>query len=292
MSKTSHLNPCIDGDPMVYRSGFAADSWARSIWPESHETVEYLDKALSLIDYSITRLEDVWFPDREHSWLIISGDTNFRKELATIKPYKGNRKNERPKYYKEIREYMLSIGAELTEGIEADDKVAHLQMRHPEDTCIVTIDKDLNMIPGWKFNPTKETFNYVTDTQAYINFFRQMLEGDTTDNIPGIKGIGPKGAAKAIPDDSSPSKCIEVVRRTYQEAYKGTAEEALIEVAGLLWIQRFPEEWCPYFPKAGHKRPSVVTDEVTLEVEESGEGSGDEVGTGSESSEVLGEQGN
>lgn len=300
MSDTSKLNPAIDADSIVYRQGFAADSWAKSIWPESHTTVNYLDKALSLVDYAIDRIENVWFPDRENSWIVLSGDNNFRKELATIKPYKGNRKAEKPKYYNEIREYMLSIGAEMVDGIEADDRIAHIQCKDLENTCIVTIDKDLNMIPGWKFNPTKETFKYVTDTQAYISFFRQMLEGDTTDNIPGIYGIGPAKAAKAIPDDISRDEGVEIVRRAYTEAYKGSAEEALIEIAGLLWMQRYPEDWCPYFPKTGHslgrdvldKRPRVVTDEVTIEVEEGTPGTGDEIGTGSQGSEVPGEQGN
>ena len=57
--------------------------------------------------------------------LYISGKDNFREKVATILPYKGNRDPlHKPKYYKEIREYLKdAYGAQVVDGQEADDEI-------------------------------------------------------------------------------------------------------------------------------------------------------------------------
>ena len=99
------------------------------------------------------------------------------------------------------------------EGFEADDVIAsavRFAKEHDIKVRIVTHDKDLyQLIDDGKvviYDPMKkieidrekcfEKFGVYPDKiQEYLS-----LTGDTADNIPGVKGIGPKGAKKLIED--------------------------------------------------------------------------------------------
>jgi 5'-3' exonuclease len=200
-----------------------------------------------------TAVEDVLhnaFP--EHPWYkgYLTGKGNFRDEIATIKKYKGNRDpKHKPKYYAEIRQYLLDVyKAELVTGKEADDAVATEQWSHPDkSTVIVSIDKDLDMIPGYHYNPKKGLFYYVTIDEANLAFFRQMLVGDSTDNIPGITGLGPVKSRKLLPDGMAADEAANVVRAEYLREYGPDKwQEAYAEVATLLWMIRKEGEGCPF----------------------------------------------
>src|SRR5687768_549026 len=112
------LKPLIDLDILRYRCGFAADSQIKKEYKENHpgcsdeEVQHYMDN----LDYTALALQNVktillGVTERfnEEYKAYIQGDGNFRDQLATIKPYKGNRdKNHKPKYYKEIKEYVIN----------------------------------------------------------------------------------------------------------------------------------------------------------------------------------------
>lgn len=119
---------------------------------------------------------------------------NFRSELATILPYKGNRTDSiKPYHYKTIREILINeYKAILVEGQEADDAIAIEQTRIVEETgsynfsYIASIDKDLRTVPGQHYNLNSRTIDFVPEDVALKNFYRQLLVGDATDNIPGL----------------------------------------------------------------------------------------------------------
>ena len=74
-------------------------------------------------------------------------------------------------------------------------------------------------------------------------FYRQMLTGDTVDNIPGIDGIGPKNAARIVDPYTKEKGMWQAVRdewhSRYPEGYEGhSVNKVLQEIAQLLWIQR------------------------------------------------------
>ena len=95
-------------------------------------------------------------------------------------------------------------------GFEADDIIATLADRlRDEDVEIfmVSRDKDLDQLVGPHvvlYDPMKdETFDaasiearkgYPPDKAVEV----QTLTGDSTDNVPGVPGVGPKTAAKLI----------------------------------------------------------------------------------------------
>jgi len=101
--------------------------------------------------------------------IFLQGGGNYRDRIATIQPYKGNRDpSARPKYFDEIRSYLVDFwGAEVITGMETDDACGIEQWKHKDrSTCIVSLDKDLDNIPGWHYNYVKDEFYYVTLAQA------------------------------------------------------------------------------------------------------------------------------
>lgn len=196
----------IDGDHMfVYRVGFGVE----------HDPLG-MEAAKYNIWHSLTGImRDL--KDSKYR-IFLSGSNNFREEVATLFPYKGRRKERgnKPKYYQEIRDYLVSDwGAEVINGMEADDALGIEQMKcthdmHDEDktrimtSTIVAADKDLNMIPGWHYNPlTKKSYS-INDHEAYKWYSIQRLTGDwECDDVPGLKGIGTKTADKLLSECST-----------------------------------------------------------------------------------------
>lgn len=254
---TNKLRPLIDGDMLVYSCGFSADSQKRKEGKELGLQDEELEQWLQEEDYTAwaignvkTSINDIvgQFSDRYR--LFLTGDGNFREQIATILPYKGNRDpTHKPKYYKEIKTYMMDrLLAEVIHGREADDAMGCAQWAHKDrSTVIASGDKDLDMVPGYHYNLRKGTFYDVGINDANLFFFRQMLTGDRTDNIPGINQIGDKRADKLIEDCGYD---LDKVRAAVQEKYKAQYgedwERAYQEVADLLWIERVENKKCPY----------------------------------------------
>ncbi len=150
--------------------------------------------------------------------VFLSGTENFRNQVATITKYKGSRdKTTRPYWYSAIREYLIMHwGAEVSDGIEADDTVSILQWQAEQgDTIICTIDKDLLNVPGHHYNYMKKEARFVSYKDAMLRFYRQILTGDSTDDIPGCKKIGPVAAAKILPEWKPESTMYIAVLRAY-----------------------------------------------------------------------------
>ena len=186
--------------------------------------------------------------------IYLSGENNFRHKLATLQPYKGNRdNNHKPHHFQAIHEYLINVcDAEVVDGVEADDA---LGIRHYEafvdaegdsllvDTILCSQDKDLKMIPGWNYNPNNSKLSWIGLDKAEFNFWCQVLSGDSSDNIPGITGIGEITAQKILQGYETREELYSLVYNEYYEYYNGDDEKAIEhihEVAKLLWILREP----------------------------------------------------
>lgn len=261
MSRSSltheQLSPLHDLDIAVYRCGFAADSQMRARFkqenPDAHD--EVIEGLLADTDYCAFALgnakqviQEVQSKFRGPWRGFLTGDGNFREQVATILPYKGNRSGRKPKYYKDLRNYLVDVhGAEIVHGREADDACATLQWAAKDrSTIICTIDKDLDMIPGWHYNWVKNEIYDVPLAYANMRLFWQMLEGDRIDNIPGIRGVGPVTIAKLFEPCSSLEDYRAVVQQQYQRAYGDNWREAYEEVGRLLWMERVEGKECPF----------------------------------------------
>ena len=186
----------------------------------------------------------------------ISGNkekANFRKEID--KDYKGNRDtSHKPTYLDDLHEYLLNHhNAYATEGCEADDFFGHAckdAKKENKTAVIVSVDKDLKQIEGLHYNPVKQIFHHVTDIEAEAFFWRQMLQGDSADNIIGISGIGEKKAARYIPNGTTNEKAKEFVIKYYKKEFKNW-KERFNKNADLLWIWRTIPDECPFKVQEG-----------------------------------------
>ena len=199
--------------------------------------------------------------------VLLSGPGNFRNDIATIKEYKGNRKEDyKPYWYQQIRNYLTTNwNGEVVEGREADDECS---IRQRESGCagvIATIDKDLDQVPGWHYNYHRKTFYEVGEDEAELLFYKQVLSGDPTDNIPGCLKIGTGRAATIIDTVYSEygldhkriwETIIEVYDHSlevygedclyYKLAQEEGVEAVVLETARLVKMQEYPGQlWTP-----------------------------------------------
>ncbi len=185
----------------------------------------------------------------------LTGKGNYRKDIYP--EYKAHR-TEKPKLHKVLTDYMLSMGAVMVEGQEADDALGIAQDEH---SILCSYDKDLMMVPGRHYDFRKKTFSDVSEEEGIHFFYVQLLTGDRTDNIPGFKGIGPKKAEKIL------EGCVDEggMYNTVMNCYAGdtgladeyasqdsllrawnAAEPIVLRNARLLWIRREEGElWSP-----------------------------------------------
>lgn len=135
-------------------------------------------------------------------------------------------------------------------GYEADDLLGALAKRFEEkgiDVIIVTGDKDLSQILSDKIkiallskgNEKFKLINTKEDVVEQLGVLPEQipdlfgLQGDTSDGIPGVKGIGPKTAVKFINEYTTLEKLYENI-----EDIKGKMKEKLIEDKEMAFLSR------------------------------------------------------
>ncbi len=144
---------------------------------------------------------------------------NFRHELYPL--YKANRDATPEDLVQQLEPVKrmtkhLGLHLEVSDGCEADDCIASLAKLYSKDRPVVIIgsDKDLRqcLAPNvWMWDPASkeekllsaESFTHDTGLSPSQWPDVQALIGDSSDNIPGIPGIGPKTAEKIFMDFAS-----------------------------------------------------------------------------------------
>lgn len=174
----------------------------------------------------------------------ITGAGNFRYELATLQPYKGNRDSTtRPVHLEAVQEFLVEeCNGEIVEGIEADDKIAVEYCKDPKGSVLCSQDKDFKQLAhltmwNWK---AKEWVT-VTPFEASYNFYTQVLVGDQTDNIGGVKGLGKQRAAKILSGLKDDRSMAQACYNEYRKVSKKPWED-FIENARLLYLCRTEED--------------------------------------------------
>lgn len=221
-------------DVVCYRAGYAANKGDYLM------NIEYVNNIM----YSILER----FNTEDYKGFL-TGDKNFRFEVATIQPYKGERDHsKRPRFYQEIRDYLCSMwNGIIVEGYEADDAIGLL---HDDLTVVVSVDKDFKTIPGYFYDLRTQALEYITPENACLNFWVQMLIGDDSDNIPGVKNpakshwknppnYSDKTAREALGDPMSDTHHYrKIVEFAFESQYGTEWKRAFNEIATLLFIQR------------------------------------------------------
>jgi DNA polymerase I len=203
MPKTLYL---IDGHYQIYRAFYGLPQQLTS--PAGEPTGATHGFCAMLFALIRTRK-----PDYLAMTMDVSDKTVFRCDIDP--QYKANREpppEELSIQADRIVQIIQSMSIPLLRlsGYEADDIMATIpEMLHEDDIEIflVSRDKDLHQLLSDRvrlFDPTKsevldpasllETKGYTPEQAVEI----QTLVGDSTDNIPGVPGIGPKTAVKLI----------------------------------------------------------------------------------------------
>lgn len=226
----------IDADVLVYRIGFTTE--ADPEWVASAR----IDESIGLILRNLGT--------QEYKAYITGADkSNFRYEIYP--EYKANRKAPKPRHYDYIRDYLQTAhNASVCLGEEADDRLGIESSKIAPEGCIASIDKDLDQIPGWHYNWVKNIKYIVTPEEGLKFFYRQLLTGDkAVDNIPGLRGIGPKKADAALASYTSEPQLFKKVSEMYRAHYPDSWAKVMLRNGQLLKIRtkegelwQFPEE--------------------------------------------------
>jgi 5'-3' exonuclease len=173
---------------------------------------------------------------------VIKGKDNFRYQVAD--DYKGNRKDNLDAVVKERLVDLYNHSKEFSmeaDGMEADDLCHILSKTTYENTIIAHMDKDLNAISGWHYNFKKLNTYKVTPEEGYLFLMKQILTGDSSDNIKGLFKVGPVSANNLL--DGVPQKDIwnKVI-----DTYKTKSDiNHLVKCANLIYIREYEEHCKP-----------------------------------------------
>jgi 5'-3' exonuclease len=227
----------VDADVLLYRIGWTTENDDESI--AKFRVDDLLDSILvetSATEYRLFLSDKNENCFRYHVW---SG-------------YKANRVQPRPRHYEYLKQYLIrDWGARIAHEMEADDALGIAQ---GESTVICSIDKDLLQIPGEHFNFVKKEWQYVTDWAGKQWFYKQILIGDTVDNVRGASGVGPVKAGRALdpiyPEEGEEALYKKVVQ-VYEKHEKQKTQQEILDhislVGKLLKIKTTEEEqeWQP-----------------------------------------------
>lgn len=245
------MQALIDGDIITYLIGYTTE--LEDVEEAQWRTDAFIDNiilATGATDYKV--------------YLSDSSENNFRYKVNP--EYKAHRTQPKPVHYDAIKEYLITKHkAKIAYGMEADDSLAIEQsiqnyvyhsmlLSGKQEGCsksiICTIDKDMDMVPGlhysWpiyrKGEIVREGRIYtVTEDEGLRFFYKQMVVGDTSDNIRGIDGLGPKKTEKLF-EGVPTEKLVDIVAQEYDVQWGDRWYEEMVKNSKLLWIKRSEEE--------------------------------------------------
>lgn len=178
----------------------------------------------------------------------LGGNDNFRYKVNP--EYKANRKDvPRPEWLQPVREYLVvNHGAKICDGIEADDALGIHQDKENGSTIIVSVDKDLLMIPGNHYNFVKDEHSTVSKIDGLRWFYIQLILGDKADNIFGYDGKARTVVPKFLqPDiDAIMSYQSELTMYEHVLVMYNFDKDRMHMNAHCLWIQQKENDvWSP-----------------------------------------------
>lgn len=249
----------IDGDVLCYHA--CRPRWEKTAQSVNGVNVIRLDENGKRIPLEFSEEEDAQY--LEESWehlfldlqellktvecddfvMAVKGPRNFRSEMYP--EYKINRHSnpdQMNKFVPELRRRAVEAGLAICAyDREADDflRIWAREARAAEIPYVIcSVDKDLHCIVGRHYLMHKGLFLDVTRDYATRFFYKQLLMGDSTDNIPGIRGIGPKKAEGLLQDCTTDVEMQTVVKDMYEVVYGDEWKDWLLSNGKMIYIQR------------------------------------------------------
>lgn len=168
------------------------------------------------------------FDINDYQFFFTTCTKNFRNDIA--EDYKANRVEQPKELYDALDAFMFlwrdNYGVHFSETLEADDLIPQFIKTNGlkvTEYIIVRIDQDLAQIEGFHFNYYKNRegsykgLSYIGKREAFRNFCKLILIGDSSDNIKGAKGVGDKTSDKLLKDRNEFGMWREVVKSYLKE---------------------------------------------------------------------------
>lgn len=238
MSKKMFL---VDGSNQAFRAFFAIRTDMRG--PDGFPT-----RALFGFASMLQKLLRDHSPD--YVCVVFDKGLSFRNDLYP--DYKGQRPDMPADLRKQWPEFIpfseeWGIKALAQEGYEADDIIGTLAVRHAGPGCkvfIVSSDKDfaqlvnddihlLDVGKGQELGPAEVEAKWGVGPDRIIELLALM--GDTSDNVPGVQGVGPKTAVKHLLVHGT---AMGVVRAAQAGAIKGKTGEKIADAEAAVALSR------------------------------------------------------
>lgn len=209
------MNLIIDGSSLLYRTFWVSQNSVQFVTSKGVDvgcTYTFLVTFKSLVsNFKPNVVYVVW--DKKLEW----PSTNFR-QTKTKGQYKGQRD---PEVHKKVHAHeniivpildTLGVRQMYPRVMEADDVIAWLTHNLKDQNVIISADQDLLQLISpttsvflstRKQLVTQSNFKEVTgvDQKHYVTY--KAILGDTSDNLPGIRGYGPVKAKRVIKDGIS-----------------------------------------------------------------------------------------
>ena len=228
----------IDGNSLAYRAFFAL--------PESIGTSD--GRPTNAI-YGLASMLVKIIDEHHPQGVVVAWDAGMSGREVTYDLYKAQRK-PRPDLLREQWPHLMPLVEAFgytnvkVEGFEADDVIASLTRRAREEgieVMVVTGDRDAYQLVGEGVR-VMSTSRGITETKIYdrdavierygvppeLVTDLMGLRGDTSDNIPGVPGIGEKTASQLLQKFGSLEKVLESV----DEISGAKRKQNLIDHAG------------------------------------------------------------
>lgn len=218
----------VDGDGFIYFA-YWGQSCLEDAVTQMHELIENA-KNENFCDYLAIAVggPDNWRDDFYWGYKKSTGRQNSRKTM--------------PDWIPDLKAELANRSdAILTDNVEADDVIrmwATQCKSADKDYVVISHDKDLDCIEGPHFDPRKWRTYFVDSESANVSYWKQLLMGDGIDNIPGIKGIGPKKADKLLETTKSNQERKEMVCKEYDKAYGSEGFNNMLANGRLLHIMQ------------------------------------------------------
>jgi DNA polymerase I len=230
----------LDVSGFIFRAYFALPPMTNQKGESTHALFGFIRSVLKLFkDFS-----------PQHIVAVFDGPDNKKQRQDIYEKYKANRvriHEDLPEQIEKAKEFCDLIGIRHIEvgGVEADDTMGSIAVwaeSHGIDVYLCTSDKDLCQLVSkhiFLLNPWKDNLIldadkveelYGVPPQKIVDLLAIM--GDSSDNIPGLTGFGPKSAVSLLREFDSlenllanPQK-IKGVKK--QETLRAEAEIALL----------------------------------------------------------------
>ena len=190
----------IDADIVAFK--YASTNQQSHDWGDGVATITTTD--LEEVKQQVKLCLEGYLEVTKATDLIICLTDSENWRYGVLPSYKGNRKGlVRPLLLNPIKDFLAEEYPSYKKAtLEADDAMGILST-HPKliggKKIIVSEDKDMKTIPGWLWNPAKDSKPWlVTPEVADYWHLLQTLTGDTTDGYKGCPGVGKETADELL----------------------------------------------------------------------------------------------